>query len=269
LGSNTPNPVIIKETTNGHFVLATGFATNAGTSTYTVRDSAWYNTQYLNQSTSTDTSSTVYGYANDMDGIRIYYDPPALPLQAEYHVNLPNGIILVDSRGRRTGKDPASGTIYREIPGTSYAEDCLSTNTNCAGELFTNNVPDGQYTFYVLGGVSGKYGLSAYNNRGLSRAFRGNIQRGTMIAYTQQYDAANFANSSPVFEGITSSTRSITSEPPDNLPLPVAHQRVAPAPTAVAPPATAPIAISTPSPASSSLMTSSSSRSVSTSSISQ
>jgi hypothetical protein len=29
----------------------------------------------------------------------------------EYHVNLPNGIMLVDSEGRRTGKDPATGTI--------------------------------------------------------------------------------------------------------------------------------------------------------------
>jgi|SRR5882724_697263 len=48
-----------------------------------------------------------------------------LPLQAEYSVNLPNGIMLVDSQGRRTGKDPAAGVKYHEIPGTAYGEDCL------------------------------------------------------------------------------------------------------------------------------------------------
>jgi hypothetical protein len=146
--------------------------------------------------------------------------PRQLPLQAEYHVNLPNGIMFVDSLGRRTGKDPATGTIYREIPGTSYAEDCLSKNANCAGELFTNNLPDGQYTFYVLGGVSGKYGLSVYNNRGLSQVFRGDIQLGTMVAYAQDYQAAHFASSTLSFQGTVSSTASITAEPPHNLLLP-------------------------------------------------
>ncbi len=41
------------------------------------------------------------------------------PLWGEYHVNAPNALMLVDSRGRRTGKDPVTGILYREIPGTS------------------------------------------------------------------------------------------------------------------------------------------------------
>ena len=123
----------------------------------------------------------------------------------------------MDSQGRRTGKDPATGTIYREIPGTSYAEDCLSKNMNCAGELFTNSLPDGRYTFYVLGGVSGKYGLSVYNNRGLSQVFKGDIQLGTMAVYTQTYSAATFVSSTLSFQGTASSTANITSAPPHNL----------------------------------------------------
>jgi hypothetical protein len=52
-----------------------------------------------------------------------------------------------------------------------------------------------------------------------SQHFRGNIQTGTMIAYVQNYDSANLASSTFVLKGTVSSTASVTSEPPHNLPL--------------------------------------------------
>ena len=134
LTSSTLTPAILTETAANHFVVATGIAQNNGTSTYTVRDSAWYLTQYLNQTTSTNTESTVYGYNNNANGVHIYYDPPAVPRTNGYAINLPNALMLVDSQGRRTGKDPATGILYHEFPGTAYEEDSLSPH-NGSGEL--------------------------------------------------------------------------------------------------------------------------------------
>ncbi len=219
LSSTTPNPVIIRESANDHFVVATGFAQNAGTSTYTTRDTVWYLTKYLNQTSSTD----IYGYNNAMDGIRVYYDPLEAPPVSEYHVNSPNTIMLVDSQGRRTGKDPSTGIFYREIPGTSYGEDGLSP-TNRVGELFVSGVQDGQYTLYVLGGKTGPYwvdlGINDRQHPHKDQIIRGDIQAGSMIAYTQIYDSTNLANSTLTFQQIISSTEIITSASPHNLPPP-------------------------------------------------
>jgi hypothetical protein len=143
---------------------------------------------------------------------------PQLPLQGEYHINLPNGLMLVDSQGRRTGKDPKTGNIFREIPDTNYLEDCMSKIQNCVGELFTENLPDGEYTFYVLASSTGKYGFSVFNNRGGNQGFKGDIEHGTMVAYIQNYRSANFTSSTLAFKSVVSSTVSITSVPPHNLP---------------------------------------------------
>jgi hypothetical protein len=85
--------------------------------------------------------------------------PRQAPIWGEYHVNAPNALILVDSQGRRTGKDPISGTLYREIPSTSYGEEA-GTPGHWAGEVFTSNIPNGQYTLYVLSGKTGIYSLA-------------------------------------------------------------------------------------------------------------
>jgi hypothetical protein len=230
LASSTPDPVILFEdnvpdgsATTTHFVVATGFANYAGTSTYTIRDSFWYNTQYLNQATSTGTASTIKGYRNNINGMHIYYDPPQDPVVNEYIVNEPNALILVDSQGRRTGKDPNTGTLYHEIPNTSYVEEATSPG-HPNGELFVSDLSNGQYTLYVLGGRTGSYALDAWlddwQHRPSSQGITGNIQVGSMIAYEQNYDSANFASSTFSFAGSGSSTVSITSAPAHNLPPP-------------------------------------------------
>jgi hypothetical protein len=137
----------------------------------------------------------------------------------EYHVSLPDGIILVDSQGRRTGKDPITGTTYHEIPGTSYIE-IGTPSTNGAGELFTTNLPDGQYTLYVIGVTTGSYWLDLEHYGQKSQSFNGTIQAGSMIAYVQNYNTANIASSTFSVLSTVSSTVSITSTPPNNLPSP-------------------------------------------------
>jgi len=225
LSTSTPDPVILFEdnvpdgsATTTHWVVATGFANNAGSSTYTIRDSFWYNTQYLNQATSTMTAATIKGYQNHIDQIRVYHDPPVVPFWGEYHINAPNALMLVDSRGRRTGKNPVTGTIYHEIPNTGYDE--ITTNPgHPVGELFTSNLPNGQYTLYVLGGHDGQYRLYAANNQ-QQQTFQDNIKTGSVVAYAQNYDSSNLSSSTFMFEATSSSSAIITSAPPNNLPPP-------------------------------------------------
>jgi hypothetical protein len=240
LSSSTPDPVILFEdnvpdnnATTTHYVVAIGTSTNAGTSTYAIRDSFWYNTQYLNQATSTNTTLTVKGYRNAINGREIYYDPPQPPSWGEYHVSGPDDLMLVDSQGRRTGRDPITGITYREIPNTNYSE--AKSPDHVVGELFTEDLANGQYTLYVLGGQTGPYWVDAGHYGQRSQHFRGNIQTGTMIAYVQNYDSANLASSTFSFQGTASSTASITSAAPNNLPPPPVPQPVTPPPPAPAP----------------------------------
>jgi len=205
LSSSTPDPVILFEKSAGHWIVATGFAQNSGTSTYTVRDPAWYNTKYLNQA---ETSSTIKNYNNNIDKVRVYHDPPNPPRTYEYHVNLPNALMLVDSQGRRTGKDPSAGVFYHEIPGTGYGEGEHSGQLGISG-------PVGQYTLYILGGTTGSYWIGAWPPQEVT----GNIQASAMDVYTLDFSPTSTENPKLVFRNTASSTASITSTPPHNLPL--------------------------------------------------
>jgi hypothetical protein len=145
---------------------------------------------------------------------------PASPVSKtyEYHVNAPNTLMLVDSQGRRTGENPVTGTLYHEIPGTSYSEEGMSP-TNQIGDLIVQGVSDGQYALYVLGGKTGSYWVGIAGSP--SQTIYGNIDVGTMAAYTIGYSELNTASSGlPSFQGISSSTASITAAPPNNLPPP-------------------------------------------------
>ncbi len=143
--------------------------------------------------------------------------PPRAPATYEYHVNAPNTLMLVDSQGRRTGKDPVTGIFYHEIPGTSYSEDGMSA-TNRIGDLIVQGISDGQYTLYVLGGKTGSYWVGM---AGSSQTISGNIHLGSMAAYSLGYAKLITASSGvPSFQGISSSTASITTVPANNLPPP-------------------------------------------------
>lgn len=143
-----------------------------------------------------------------------------------YAINLPNGLILVDSQRRRAGKDPATGISYREIPGASYSEDTISPGHG-SGQLVLSNPAAGNYTLYILGKETGQYHLDTWIDDGgpkppVPQRITGNIEVGSMISYTQDYDITHIASSTLVFGAVSSSTVSITSLPSRNLPpLPV------------------------------------------------
>jgi len=142
-------------------------------------------------------------------------------VRGEYHTNLPNGIVLVNSQGKRTGKDPLSGVFYHEIQGTSYGEVGISP-TNQSGELFTaNTLPSGHYDLYIIGGKDGQYFLDTSYDGGAIQEFKGTIQSGAMAVFSQDYNANNVASSTLLFKGVVSSSTGITARPPHNLPLPL------------------------------------------------
>ena len=131
------------------------------------------------------------------------------PRTYEYHVNLPNALMLVDSQGRRTGKDPSAGVFYHEIPGTGYGEGEHSGQLGISG-------PVGQYTLYILGGTTGSYWIGAWPPQEVT----GNIQASAMDVYTLDFSPTSTENPKLVFQGTASSTANITTAPPHNLPLP-------------------------------------------------
>jgi hypothetical protein len=145
--------------------------------------------------------------------------PTGITPTNSYAINLPDSLILVDSQGRRTGEDPITSVTYHEISGTSYFEEGDS------GQLYFTAPPTGQYILYVLGGATGPYNLDYWIDNGGSNppkreTVSGNIQKGSMVAYVQDYDAANTASSTFSISSTVSSTASITSAPPNNLPPP-------------------------------------------------
>jgi hypothetical protein len=129
----------------------------------------------------------------------------------EYDVSLPDSLILVDSQGRRTGKDPITGTLYHEIPGTTYQESGHS------GELIATNMSNGAYTIYVLGAQPGAYWIDVGTPGQKAQIFRGTIEKGAMISYAQIVDVSNAKSSTLSLGSAFSSTVSVTSVPPRNL----------------------------------------------------
>jgi hypothetical protein len=114
---------------------------------------------------------------------------------------------LVDSQGRRTGKDPITGAFYHEIPNSGYGE------AGHSGQLAISG-PDGQYTLYVLGGKTGSYWVDAWPRQEVT----GNVQANAMDVYPITFSTAT-ENPRLMLGGTSSSTTSITATRANNLPL--------------------------------------------------
>jgi len=223
LSLSTPIPVILYEpnapngtSTTTHFVVATGFANNKGTSTYALRDPLWYNTQYLNQATG---STWTNNYSNDYRGVDVLLPMPGFggfsflspesnssantllataPLYVQYSIALPDGLLLTDASGRRTGEDPVTGAMYNEIPDASYVEQQHSW------QLHFPQPVAGRYTIQIIGKHNGQYGLETDifdgQNSLPTPRYSGSIKIGQVITYAQNYDPNNLASSTVVHQ---------------------------------------------------------------------
>lgn len=96
------SPPILQEP--GHFIAATGIQG----STYTINDPAFQN------------KTTLAAYNNQFQSMR-RFEKTNTDLSALYLTTpSPNDLFLVDSQGRRVGRDPETGAVYTEIPNSYY-----------------------------------------------------------------------------------------------------------------------------------------------------
>jgi len=95
-------PTILAEP--GHFILATGIQSPS----YSINDPAFQNKTNLSS------------YANSFTGMRLF-EKTNTDLSTIYiSTPAPTELFLVDSLGRRVGKDPETGEVYAEIPNSYY-----------------------------------------------------------------------------------------------------------------------------------------------------
>ena len=101
---NNNKPVILSVKNESHFVVATGIQNT----TYSINDP-------ISQSI-----TTLQGYNNVFQGMRLYA-PTSTDLSTIYiSTPAPTEILITDSLGRRSGKDPNTGIVYSEIPNSFY-----------------------------------------------------------------------------------------------------------------------------------------------------
>lgn len=95
-------PTILEQP--GHFVLAT----SKQSATYNINDPAYQNRK------------TLESYSNSFDSMR-RFEKTNTDLSAIYlSTPAPNDLFIKDALGRRAGKDPSTGEIFTEIPGSFY-----------------------------------------------------------------------------------------------------------------------------------------------------
>lgn len=120
-----------------------------------------------------------------------------------YSVANPDGLLMTDSSGRRTGQDPRTGAVYQEIPNTTYVPQPHGI------QLTFTNPPAGIYTIQIVGNHTGQYKFGVSINNGAQQAqmptYSGSIQPGQIVTYAENYDPSNWASSTLVLENTASS----------------------------------------------------------------
>ncbi len=175
-----------------HFVVATGFANNNNTSTYTLRDPFFYNTQYLNQASST--ANHIYGYANTYASANIL-EPTStavLPLYLEYTIDSMHTLLITDPNGNKLGINLGTGVEYNQIP------DAAEDDSQPGVRFLTIYHPiDGNYTLSI--GGSGKYELSSFVADGkhmpIPQIISSTTPSSAAAIYHQDYNSLNLSAS--------------------------------------------------------------------------
>lgn len=100
---------------------------------------------------------------------------------------------------------------YKRDATTTIPEGATTTESS----LLTIDSPElGSYKIQIIS-QNGAYYLTIANNQG-QQPFQGTLQKGSMIAYVQDYDPTDLAASVFTVSSTASSTASITSAPPNN-----------------------------------------------------
>jgi hypothetical protein len=138
-----------------------------------------------------------------------------LPLELDYTVDAPNGILVTDPSGYQTGINSATGVVYEGIPNSTYDDSGSRVVRIVSPEA-------GHYTIQVIGGTTGSYYLETGVSDGInipkSQVATGTIETGNVMAYTQSYDPNNLQSAIVTFQSATSSTVGIIASSSKGLP---------------------------------------------------
>jgi len=156
------------KTAPAHFFVIDGRFNNG---TYSVKDPAWYNTKSLTAST-TSKALALRNYEGGFDGLRVFTQGTGTTSRAlSFFLASPAELLITDSTGRRTGKDPLTNTTYEEIPDSSYAVDAIgdaegeeSPNGHETKWLYVPDATTSAYTIKVIGTGVGAYTFGVITN---------------------------------------------------------------------------------------------------------
>jgi len=194
---NNAKPVILhtkalnsQEILIDHFIVADDILS----STYAIKDPAWYNTNNLNQ----QRGSYAQDYNNSFQGLRLFGPLTTLPDSISVSLASPAELIITDPEGKKLGKNPITNTKYNEISeGVYYREGVgnpfptIPTEQKQAKRAWIPTPTDGQYNIQVIGTGEGPYTLDmlAYDNEGDSQDIlqEGSIQAGIIQEYELNY----------------------------------------------------------------------------------
>ncbi len=204
-------PVILRHDNIGHFTLAT----EKLATTYRIRDPWWYNTKTLNQTISPEDKSKPYNnykrnYNNHYDGLRRFaalgsYDTrPVYYAGIDFTIASPAELLIIDSMGRKLGKDPINNIEYNEIPGGTYTREGIgnpnSSNNNYhyLKSIWIPDPLDINYRLQVIGTGEGQYKLfsniSDKEGNSTSTMFISNIAANKIQEYILYYDSDDINN---------------------------------------------------------------------------
>ncbi len=177
-----------------HFLVVNGKLT----STYTVKDPAWYNTKKLDE-LATDKVNKIRDYGSNSDGLRLYKPSNGQPAKSiTFAGHSPIEILATDPLGRKLGKDPITGTEYNEISDATYfsdsidnAEDEFLASEEESKIIYITNPIDGQYDLKIIGTDEESYTIDslAYDSAGQphSQTFSGNTQPNLISEFNFNY----------------------------------------------------------------------------------
>jgi hypothetical protein len=154
-----PNPVLLEvanKNTRGHWIVALAKTTENGKPTYQIYDPD----PALNAKKQAITT-LLDGYNGSYFAMAV--PQSGTPTSSLHIVSDPAGLLIMDSQGRQTGLDPATGNTLAQIPYSNYTDNFLSSDTSGAlllqKELDIENASSGSYKLQIIGLTTGTYSV--------------------------------------------------------------------------------------------------------------